>query len=71
MYKIKPTIFNITKEEIEETVNEMIGDGILESNLKLNRGQIIDVLSCVEGDEFLAKDIHMSIRGSIIEVLNH
>jgi len=69
MYKIKPTIFTITKEEIEETVDEMIEEKILEANLKLNREQIVNILACVEGDELLAKDIRMSIRGSICETL--
>ena len=70
MYKIKPTIFSITQEEIKDTVDEMIEGKILQENLKLNKKQIIDILSCVEGDEFLAKDIRTSIRGSIIEVLD-
>jgi hypothetical protein len=69
MYKIKPTTFNITKEEVEETVNEMIEDKILEINTKLSREQIVDILTCVEGDEMLAKDIRISIRGSILETL--
>jgi len=69
MLKIKPTIFRITKEEIEDIVDEMIEEEILEGNIKLNRNQIINVLACVEGDEFLAKDIRSSIRGSVFEVL--
>lgn len=69
MYKIKPTIFSITKEEITETVNEMIGEKILETNLELKPEQIVNILACVEGNELLAKDIHTSIRGSIMEVL--
>ena len=69
MNEIKPTIFTITKEEIEETVKEMIEEEILEVNLKLKREQIVDILACVEGDELLAKDIRMSIRGSICETL--
>ena len=71
MYKIKSTIFSISKEEIEETVDEMIQEKILSANLKLNRKQVINILACVEGDELLAKDIRMSIRGSITEVLNN
>ena len=71
MYKIKSTIFSISKEEIEETVDEMIQEKILSANLKLNRKQFINILACVEGDELLAKDIRMSIRGSITEVLNN
>ena len=70
MYKIKPTIFTITKEEIEETVDEMIREEILKTNLRLNREQIVNILACVEGDELLAKDIRMSIRGSICETLS-
>ena len=70
MHKIKPTIFTITKEEIEETVDEMIEERILEANLKLNREQVVNILACVEGDELLAKDIRMSIRGSICETLS-
>ncbi|MDD3006050.1 MAG: hypothetical protein PHX30_00490 [Candidatus Pacebacteria bacterium] len=70
MRKIKPTIFCISKEEITETVNEMIEESVLEVNLKLNKKQILEVLACVEGDSWLAKDIRMSIRGSILEVLN-
>ncbi|PIQ68892.1 MAG: hypothetical protein COV91_01625 [Candidatus Taylorbacteria bacterium CG11_big_fil_rev_8_21_14_0_20_46_11] len=69
MNEIKPTIFTITKEEIEKTVKEMIEEEILEVNLKLKREQIVDILACVEGDELLAKDIRMSIRGSIREAL--
>ena len=69
MYKIKPTIFTITKEEIEETAKEMIKGGILEANFKLSRKQITHVLECVECDELLAKDIHMSIKNSIREIL--
>jgi len=70
MYKIKPTIFTITKEEIEETVDEMIREEILKTDLRLNREQIVNILACVEGDELLAKDIRMSIRGSICETLS-
>jgi hypothetical protein len=70
MRKINPTTFNITKEEIEDTVDEMIEEKLLEAKTKLNRRQIVDVLSCVECDEFLAKDIRASIRGSIQEVLD-
>lgn len=70
MYKIKPTIFSISKEEIEEMVDEMIEENKLEANAKLNKEQIIEVLACVECDELLAKDIRMSIRGSILEVLS-
>ena len=70
MYKIKPTIFSVSKEEIEEMVNEMIKEEKLDVNSKLNREQVIKVLECVECDELLAKDIRMSIRGSIAEVLN-
>ena len=70
MYQIKPTIFCITKEEIVETVNEMIGEEILEKNLELNPEQIVNILACVEGDELLAKDIRTSIRYSIKEILN-
>ena len=70
MHKINPTIFNINKEEIEEMVNEMIKEKRLETNLKLNREQIVKILDCVECDELLAKDIRMSIRNSIVDVLN-
>ena len=69
MQKIKPTVFRITKEEIEDIFNEMIEEERLEGNIKLNRNQLINVLACVKGDEFLAKDIRTSIRGSIFDVL--
>jgi hypothetical protein len=69
MHKINPTTFNISKEEVEDTVDEMIEEKLLEGKIKLNRKQIVEVLSCVECDEFLAKDIRKSIRGSISEVL--
>ncbi|MFA5993882.1 MAG: hypothetical protein WC823_02870 [Parcubacteria group bacterium] len=69
MYEIKSTIFIISREEIEGMVVEMIEDEILETNLRLTKEQIIEVLACVEGDELLAKDIRTSIRGSIVEVL--
>lgn len=71
MNKIKPTVFSINKEEIEEMVEGMIEENKLEVNTKLNRKQIVKVLACVEGDCFLAKDIRMSIRNSILEVLNN
>lgn len=70
MHKINPTIFNINKEEIEEMINEMIKEKRLETNLKLNTEQIVEILDCVECDELLAKDIRMSIRNSIVDVLN-
>lgn len=69
MYNIKPTTFNITEEEVRETVDEMIKERRLKNDLKLNKKQIIKILACVEGDEMLAKDIRSSIRGSIIETL--
>lgn len=70
MSKIKPTIFCISKEEIIETVDDMIKEGKLDANLKLNGSQIVSILACVEGDVMLAKDINMSIRGSILETLS-
>jgi hypothetical protein len=70
MQKIKPTTFNITKEEIEDVVDEMIKEKILKSKTKLSRKQIVDVLSGVECDEFLANDIQRSIRNYIQDVLN-
>jgi hypothetical protein len=71
MRKIKPTTFNITKEEIEDAVDEMIQEKLLRDKTKLSRKQIVEVLSYVECDEFLAKDIRNSIRNSIQGVLNH
>jgi len=70
MYKIKPTIFSISGEEIEEMVDEMIEENKLEANARLNKEQVIEVLEHVECDELLAKDIRMSIRDSILEVLS-
>jgi hypothetical protein len=70
MCKINPTTFNITKEEIEDTVDEMIQEKLLKVKTKLSGKQIVEVLSYVECDEFLAKDIRNSIRNSIQEVLN-
>ncbi|GEM_PF-3063472 len=70
MHKIKPTIFKITKEEVEEMIREMIEKNKLEAKSKLSKEQIIEVLACVECDEFLAKDIQTSIRGSVLEVLD-
>lgn len=70
MYKIKPTIFSISKEEIQEIASEMVEEKILKTNLKLNKEQIIEVLSYVECDELLANDIRMSIKSSVVEVLN-
>lgn len=69
MSKIKPTIFTITKEEVEEIFKGIVEERILNANLKLNKEQIVNVLESVECDEFLAKDIHMSIKSSIVEVL--
>ncbi|HBR78876.1 MAG: hypothetical protein UR66_C0014G0003 [Candidatus Moranbacteria bacterium GW2011_GWE1_35_17] len=69
MYKINPTVFTISEEEVKETVKEMIERGRLGADLKLNRMQIVKILACVEGDGMLAKDIRASIKGSIIEVL--
>jgi hypothetical protein len=68
MRKIEPTTFNITKEEIEDTVDEMIEENLLESKIKLNRKQIVEVLSYVECDELLAKDIWTSIRWAIQDI---
>ena len=70
MCKINSTIFSISKEEVNEIANEMIDEEKLENNLKLNNKQIIKILTCVECDELLAKDIRMSIRSSIVEVLS-
>ena len=69
MYEIKPTIFTITKEEVEEIVQEMREDKTLGRRCELNKEQIVSVLEYVECDEMLAKDINMSIRSSICEVL--
>ncbi|MFA5248645.1 MAG: hypothetical protein WC415_05565 [Patescibacteria group bacterium] len=71
MRKIEPTTFNITKEEIEDMIDEMIQEKLLRDKTKLSRKQIVEVLSYVECDEFLAKDIRNSIRNSIQGVLNH
>ena len=68
MNKIKPTVFRITKEEIEDLFFEMRESGRFKDNSKLTDEQIVDILSCVECDEFLAKDIRLSIKGSIEEV---
>ena len=70
MHKIKSTIFIISKEEIIEIISEMIKEKLLKNNFKLNKKQIIKILSHVEGDEMLAKDIHNSIRDSICTILN-
>lgn len=70
MYKIKPTIFNITEEEIRGTVDEMIAEEILETDLKLSKKQIAKILTCVECDEFLANNIRTSIRSSILEIVD-
>jgi hypothetical protein len=70
MRKIEPTTFNITQEEIEDTVDEMIEERLLKNNAKLNRKEVVEVLSCVECDELLAKDIRTSIRWAIQEVLS-
>ena len=53
MYKIKPTVFSIEKEEIKEVVNEMVSKKILKTDLKLNKEQIIKILSYIEYDEDL------------------
>ncbi|MCK5490272.1 MAG: hypothetical protein KAI67_00345 [Candidatus Pacebacteria bacterium] len=66
-----PTIFCISREEIKEMVDEMIEEKKLDVNLKLNREQIAEILTCIGCDELLARDIRMSIRGSIAEVLNY
>lgn len=71
MCKIKPTIFSIDDEEIIEIFDEMVKEGIIGTNLELNREQIVEVLTYVECDECLAKDIHISIRDSITQVLSH
>lgn len=68
---IKPTTFNITREEIEETVEEMIEEKIFGQNIKLSKEQTIKVLSYVECDEFLAKNIRTSIRDSIVHVVEN
>mgnify|MGYP001566627064 CR=1 FL=1 len=65
MSKIKPTIFRITKEEVEEVFEEKF-----DLYVKLTERQIQLILDCVEGDEMLAKDIRNSIIGSINEVLH-
>jgi hypothetical protein len=70
MCKIKPTVFSISEDEIRDIADEMINEKILKNNLKLSREQIIEILAYVECDEFLAKDIHMSIRGAIVDVVN-
>jgi len=69
MRKIEPTTFNITQEEIEDTVDEMIEEKLLEGETKLSRKQIVEVLSYVECDELLAKDIRTSIRWAIQDIL--
>lgn len=70
MHKVKSTIFNISKEEVEEIFNEMIENKRLRNNLKLNRKQIVTILDYIECDELLAKDIRISIEESIIEALH-
>lgn len=67
---IKPLVFTITKEEIKDNFNNMIEEGVLESKLQLSDSQITEVLSYVECDEFLARDINLSIRSSLVEVIN-
>jgi hypothetical protein len=67
--QIKPIVFTITKDEIEDVFSDMNEEGILESKLQLSDNQITEVLSCVECDEFLARDINISIRSSIVEVI--
>lgn len=69
--KNKSVVFNITKTEIKEIFNEIIGEGILPNNAKLNSKQISKVMDFVECDEMLAKDIYISIKKSIIEVLEN
>ncbi len=66
---INPIVFTITKEEVKELFTEMVEQGILSNDMKLNSKKINSILSCVEGDKFLAKDIRSSIKGSILEVL--
>ena len=55
----------------EDMIDEMIQEKLLRDKTKLSRKQIVEVLSYVECDEFLAKDIRNSIRNSIQGVLNH
>jgi hypothetical protein len=69
--KIEPAIFTIAKEEIVEILDELINEEILEDNIKLNKKQTIEVLTYVECDEQIAKEIRLSIKSSIIEVLKH
>lgn len=70
MSKIKSVVFTITKEEIEDVNNELIELNLLNAKTKLTAIQIRNVLSCVECDEFLARDIRNSIKESIHYVLN-
>ena len=69
MNKIKPTVFKITKEEIEDIFFEMVSKGNLKSNSKLTNKQIVNILGQVECDEFLVKDIRRSIKNSIEDVV--
>lgn len=68
-FSLKPTVFTITKEEVEELFEEMEIRDELGFLKKLTDKQIEDILSCVECDEMLAKDIRNSIRGSVQYVL--
>lgn len=69
--QIKPVVFTITKEEIKDIFDEMTEELVLESKSKLSYSQITEVLSHVECDEFLARDINLSIRSSLFEVIGN
>ena len=63
MSKIKPLVFTITENEVRNIARE-----ILPTN-KFSNEQVKKVLEYVECDEFLAKEIRISIVTSITEVI--
>ncbi len=63
MEKIKSIRFTITEDEVREVAKDIGVKSLLVE-------QVQSVLSMVEYDEMLAKDIRDSIRGSIEEVFD-